>query len=170
MRSDSGSSICGIEAEAQEVMAPFEFAYVAGKDGRVTGNAVAVKTNLSWDDVGFCREQTGLPVFVKGILSSAQALEAERHGVCRRLAVQSRRAAARQNTFGHDSSSARRRRTERAATDHHRWRRLSRPGRFSRARAGRQWSRWGGHCSTAPRLAVPRAFKESTSTSGTSLS
>jgi FMN-dependent dehydrogenase len=62
------------------VMAPFQFAYVAGKDGRVTGNAVAVKANLSWDDVGFCREQTGLPVFVKGILSSAQALEAERHG------------------------------------------------------------------------------------------
>jgi isopentenyl diphosphate isomerase/L-lactate dehydrogenase-like FMN-dependent dehydrogenase len=46
----------------------------------VTGNAMAMKADLSWDDVEFCRAQTGLPVIVKGILSSAQALEAERHG------------------------------------------------------------------------------------------
>lgn len=46
----------------------------------VTGNAMAMKANLSWDDVAFCREQTGLPVIVKGILSASQALEAERNG------------------------------------------------------------------------------------------
>jgi lactate oxidase len=46
----------------------------------VTGSAMAMKADLSWDDVEFCRSQTGLPVIVKGILSSGQALEAERHG------------------------------------------------------------------------------------------
>lgn len=39
-----------------------------------------MKAELSWDDVAFCREQTGLPVIVKGILSAAQAREAERRG------------------------------------------------------------------------------------------
>ncbi|MGZ5876636.1 MAG: alpha-hydroxy acid oxidase, partial [Bradyrhizobium sp.] len=46
----------------------------------VSGSAMAMKADLSWDDVAFCRSQTGLPVIVKGILSSGQALEAERHG------------------------------------------------------------------------------------------
>jgi L-lactate oxidase len=46
----------------------------------VTGGAMAMKADLSWDDVEFCRRESGLPVIVKGILSSAQALEAERHG------------------------------------------------------------------------------------------
>lgn len=46
----------------------------------VTGSAMAMKADLSWDDVEFCRSQTGLPVIVKGILSAGQALEAERHG------------------------------------------------------------------------------------------
>jgi isopentenyl diphosphate isomerase/L-lactate dehydrogenase-like FMN-dependent dehydrogenase len=46
----------------------------------VTGNAMAMKAELTWDDVAFCRKESGLPVVVKGILSSAQALEAERHG------------------------------------------------------------------------------------------
>jgi isopentenyl diphosphate isomerase/L-lactate dehydrogenase-like FMN-dependent dehydrogenase len=50
------------------------------KTAGVTGNAMAIKADLSWEDVEFCRAQTGLPVIVKGILSSAQALEAERHG------------------------------------------------------------------------------------------
>jgi isopentenyl diphosphate isomerase/L-lactate dehydrogenase-like FMN-dependent dehydrogenase len=46
----------------------------------VGGSAMALKANLSWDDVELCRSQTGLPVIVKGILSTSQALEAERHG------------------------------------------------------------------------------------------
>ncbi|MDE2467194.1 MAG: alpha-hydroxy-acid oxidizing protein [Bradyrhizobium sp.] len=50
------------------------------KTSGVTGNAMAMKAELSWDDVAFCREQTGLPVIVKGILSAAQALEAQRRG------------------------------------------------------------------------------------------
>lgn len=50
------------------------------KTAGVTGNAMAMKANLSWDDVAFCREHTGLPVVIKGILSAAQALEAERQG------------------------------------------------------------------------------------------
>jgi len=39
-----------------------------------------MKVDLDWDDVDFCRSQTGLPVIVKSILSPAQALEAERRG------------------------------------------------------------------------------------------
>lgn len=46
----------------------------------LTGNAMRMKANLGWDDIELCREQTGLPVVVKGILSATQALEAERHG------------------------------------------------------------------------------------------
>jgi isopentenyl diphosphate isomerase/L-lactate dehydrogenase-like FMN-dependent dehydrogenase len=46
----------------------------------VSGNAMVMKADLSWDDVEFCRSQTGLPVIVKGILSAAQAVECERHG------------------------------------------------------------------------------------------
>jgi L-lactate oxidase len=38
----------------------------------VTGSAMAMKTDLS--------EQTGLPVIVKGILSAAQAVEADKRG------------------------------------------------------------------------------------------
>jgi len=46
----------------------------------VTGSAMAMKADLTWDDVAFCQAQTGLPVIMKGILSSAQAVEAERRG------------------------------------------------------------------------------------------
>jgi len=46
----------------------------------ISGSAMAMKADLSWDDVKLCRSQTGLPVIVKGILSVSQALEAERHG------------------------------------------------------------------------------------------
>ena len=46
----------------------------------VAGSAMAMKADLSWDDVAFCREQTGLPVIVKGILSATQAAEAEKRG------------------------------------------------------------------------------------------
>jgi L-lactate oxidase len=52
----------------------------APKTAGVTGSAMAMKAELSWEDVAFCREQTGLPVIVKGILSAAQAVEAERRG------------------------------------------------------------------------------------------
>ena len=41
---------------------------------------MAMKAKLSWDDVAFCREDTGLPIIIKGVLSPAQALDAERHG------------------------------------------------------------------------------------------
>jgi len=50
------------------------------KRAGVSGNAMAMKADLTWDNVEFCRSQTGLPVIIKGILSSAQALEPERHG------------------------------------------------------------------------------------------
>lgn len=50
------------------------------KSPGVTGSAMAMKADLTWDDVEFCRAQTGLPVVIKGILSAAQAVEAERHG------------------------------------------------------------------------------------------
>ncbi|MGY3617076.1 alpha-hydroxy acid oxidase [Bradyrhizobium sp. USDA 10063] len=46
----------------------------------VSGNAMAMKVDLSWDDIEFCRSHTGLPVIVKGILSAAQAAECERYG------------------------------------------------------------------------------------------
>ena len=52
----------------------------APKTPGVTGSAMAMKTDLSWDDVEFCKTQTRLPVIVKSILSPAQAIEAERHG------------------------------------------------------------------------------------------
>ncbi|MCR6735987.1 MAG: alpha-hydroxy-acid oxidizing protein [Afipia sp.] len=50
------------------------------KTSGVSGNAMAMKADLGWDDIEFCRSHTGLPVIVKGILSPAQALEAERRG------------------------------------------------------------------------------------------
>lgn len=46
----------------------------------VSGNPMMMKGNLDWTDVEFCREETGLPVMVKGILSPAQALESVRRG------------------------------------------------------------------------------------------
>jgi lactate oxidase len=52
----------------------------APKTPGVSGNSMAMKIDLSWDDVEFCKAQTGLPVIVKSILSPAQAIEAERHG------------------------------------------------------------------------------------------
>lgn len=50
------------------------------KTAGVTGSALDFKIDLSWDDVDFCRDQTGLPVIVKGILSASQAQEAEKRG------------------------------------------------------------------------------------------
>ncbi|MGP0088841.1 MAG: alpha-hydroxy acid oxidase [Xanthobacteraceae bacterium] len=46
----------------------------------VTGNAMAMKVDLNWDDVEYCRSQTGLPVIVKSILSPRQAVQAARRG------------------------------------------------------------------------------------------
>jgi isopentenyl diphosphate isomerase/L-lactate dehydrogenase-like FMN-dependent dehydrogenase len=39
------------------------------------------KEDLGWDDVAFVRDVTGLPVFIKGVLSPALATEAIKHGV-----------------------------------------------------------------------------------------
>jgi lactate oxidase len=46
----------------------------------VTGSATAAKIDLTWDDIDFCRKESGLPVIVKSILSAKQAREAERRG------------------------------------------------------------------------------------------
>jgi isopentenyl diphosphate isomerase/L-lactate dehydrogenase-like FMN-dependent dehydrogenase len=39
------------------------------------------KQNLGWDDIAYVREITGLPVFIKGVLSPALAAEAVKRGV-----------------------------------------------------------------------------------------
>jgi isopentenyl diphosphate isomerase/L-lactate dehydrogenase-like FMN-dependent dehydrogenase len=39
------------------------------------------KTNLGWDDIAFAHDVTGLPVFIKGVLSPAVAEEAVKRGV-----------------------------------------------------------------------------------------
>ena len=52
----------------------------APKTPGVTGSATIAKIDLSWDDVDFCRKESGLPVIVKSILSAKQAREAERRG------------------------------------------------------------------------------------------
>jgi lactate oxidase len=39
------------------------------------------KEDLGWDDIAFVRDTTGLPVFIKGVLSPALATEAIKHGV-----------------------------------------------------------------------------------------
>jgi lactate 2-monooxygenase len=39
------------------------------------------RPSLSWDDLGFLREQTGLPIVLKGILHPADALAAAEHGM-----------------------------------------------------------------------------------------
>lgn len=45
-----------------------------------TGNANAFKTNLTWDDVSFVRETSGLPVVVKGITRPEDAVAAIKAG------------------------------------------------------------------------------------------
>jgi lactate oxidase len=42
--------------------------------------AVRQKIDLSWEDVEFCRKETGLPVIVKGILTPDLAVEAVKRG------------------------------------------------------------------------------------------
>jgi lactate oxidase len=39
------------------------------------------KANLGWDDIAYVRDVTGLPVFIKGVLSPALATEAVKRGV-----------------------------------------------------------------------------------------
>ncbi len=44
------------------------------------GVAARLKVDLNWDDVEFCRKETGLPVIVKGILTPADARDAVKRG------------------------------------------------------------------------------------------
>jgi len=44
------------------------------------GSAEQQKVDLNWDDIDFCRKETGLPLIVKGILTPETALEAVKHG------------------------------------------------------------------------------------------
>ncbi len=53
---------------------------IAPRTPGVTGSATVMKVDLNWDDIEFCRKESGLPVIVKSILSAKQALEAERRG------------------------------------------------------------------------------------------
>ncbi len=46
----------------------------------MVGSAMAMKADLNWDDIEFCRRETGLPVIVKSILLPSQAREAVRRG------------------------------------------------------------------------------------------
>lgn len=52
----------------------------APKTPGVTGSATVAKIDLTWDDVDFCRKESGLPVIVKSILSAKQAREAVQRG------------------------------------------------------------------------------------------
>ncbi len=45
------------------------------------GNAMDMKGNMSWDDIEFARQESGLPVIIKSILSPRQALQGLKHGV-----------------------------------------------------------------------------------------
>jgi lactate oxidase len=45
-----------------------------------TDTARVLKVDLNWDDVAFCKEVTGLPVIIKGILTPSLAVEAVKRG------------------------------------------------------------------------------------------
>lgn len=47
----------------------------------VTGNAMDMKGNMSWSDIEFARQESGLPVIIKSIMSARQAQQALQHGV-----------------------------------------------------------------------------------------
>ena len=47
----------------------------------VTGNAMDMKGNMSWSDIDFARQESGLPVIIKSIISAKQAQQALQHGV-----------------------------------------------------------------------------------------
>jgi isopentenyl diphosphate isomerase/L-lactate dehydrogenase-like FMN-dependent dehydrogenase len=44
------------------------------------GSAMDMKGNMAWNDIEFCRQESGLPVIIKSILSPTQALQALRYG------------------------------------------------------------------------------------------
>ena len=44
------------------------------------GNAMDMKGDMAWSDIEFCRQESGLPVIVKSILSPTQALQGLRYG------------------------------------------------------------------------------------------
>lgn len=45
------------------------------------GNAMDMKGNMSWDDIAFARQESGLPVIIKSILSAKQAMQGLKYGV-----------------------------------------------------------------------------------------
>jgi len=47
----------------------------------VTGNAMDMKGDMSWSDIDFARQESGLPVIIKSILAPRQAQQALQHGV-----------------------------------------------------------------------------------------
>jgi L-lactate oxidase len=47
----------------------------------VTGSAMDMKGDMSWSDVDFVRQESGLPVVIKSIVSAKQAQQALQHGV-----------------------------------------------------------------------------------------
>jgi len=47
----------------------------------VAGNAMDMKGNMSWDDIEFARQESGLPVIIKSILSAKQAMQGLKYGV-----------------------------------------------------------------------------------------
>jgi hypothetical protein len=133
------------------------------KRAGVSGNAMAMKAGLTWDNVEFCCSQTGLPVIIKGILSSAQALEPERHG-CALVWLSNHGGRQLDNT---PSATMALPRVANALKG-----RL-RPSSMAASIAARMCSarlRWGAHCLTARRLAARKAFRAYTSTSGTNWS
>jgi FMN-dependent dehydrogenase len=44
------------------------------------GNAMDMEGDMAWSDIEFCRQESGLPVIIKSILSPTQALQALRYG------------------------------------------------------------------------------------------
>lgn len=44
------------------------------------GDPMDMRGDMAWSDIDFCREESGLPVIIKSILSPAQALQAVQHG------------------------------------------------------------------------------------------
>lgn len=53
----------------------------APKTPGVTGSAMDMKGDMSWSDIEFCRQESGLPVIIKSILTPNQALQGLRSGV-----------------------------------------------------------------------------------------
>jgi L-lactate oxidase len=50
-------------------------------EGGKAGSAMDMKGNMSWADIEFARQETGLPVIIKSILSPKQAMLGLQHGV-----------------------------------------------------------------------------------------